>query len=780
MSNQRPPTPPPLSAYRPSAERPPQQFPPRNVAPPPGMRPQPQRAPQQPRRSGVTGKIILGLLALVVIGTGAGVGYLMLNPPSDLIRQTIAAQVKDKTGRDLVVAGPAAFSFYPGLGVTLHDVTLSGPPGSGSTLVRMAELDINIKTMPLLNRQIEVRRLILRDPVFDLRVDKGGNKNWTFAQAGEPVRYAQAQPPAAGEANPVADDAQPARRLPGLRLPTKLSEIDHLQMDDVRLENGTLQYTDERTGKSQAITAVNMQLNIKSLSSAMTAAGDFLWQGEKTQFDGNVSPVRMVLEEKPADLVFNAKNAQVTAGYEGTLHVSDGADLEGKLNIAGGSVKSLAGWLGTRVPNVSGLGAFSINGNLKTDGNVTSLSDATITLDGATATGNTQVTTGGARPYVTANLAISELDLNKYMGGGVTAPQQRAPADAAPDTPADNGAAAAPPSPDDIEKLLRKPADGSRVQGYTERAGWSSEPIDLSLLGVADTDAKLRVGRLLFHDIKVGQSALTVALKNKILKTSFDNIQLYQGQGKGFLNVDATGKAPSIGANFGLDGVSALPFLKDAAGMSWLSGKARVGLQLASQGGNQLQLVENLNGKAEFAFADGAIAGFNVPGAIRSLSQGKLTGLKTSPSEKTDFSEFSASFNVTNGLAQNQDLKLTSPLLRVTGAGAVQMPQRTLDYTVKPKVVASLEGQQSAAVTDGIEIPVRITGQWSKPNYQPDLNGILADPNKAVETVKQLGKQFKGKNAKEIVDGILGKDGETQTGSTKKAKDFLNNLLKPH
>ncbi len=193
-----------------------------------------------------------------------------------------------------------------------------------------------------------------------------------------------------------------------------------------------------------------------------------------------------------------------------------------------------------------------------------------------------------------------------------------------------------------------------------------------------------------------------------------------------------------------------------------------------------MQLVETLNGKADFAFADGAIVGFNLPGAIRGISQGKLSGLKKAPAEKTDFSELAASFTIANGIAQNQDLRLTSPLLRVTGAGAVHLPPKTVDYTVKPKLVTSLEGQQGATDLSGIEIPVRISGPWDKPKYEPDLKGVLADPNKAIEAVKQIGKQFKGKSAKEIADELLGKKSAGgATGSTQKAKDLLKNLLKP-
>jgi AsmA protein len=713
----------------------------------------------------------LGLLLLIV--TGTGVGYLVVNPPSDLIRKTIAEQVKAKTGRDLIVAGPAAFSFYPGMGVTLKDVSLSGPPGSPNKLVKMAALDVNIKTMPLINRNIEVRRLVVRQPVFDLRIDKAGKKNWNFAELADARRFAQAAAPAA-TANDAADGTPPAAGG-GVPLPSRLAQINHLELDDVRIEDGTLRFTDERSGKTQEVKAVNVNLSLQSLQSPVSADGDLTWQGEKIDFDGKLTSVRAVLEEKPARLAFNAKNGHVASTFDGNLLIHDGADLEGKITTKSDSVKGLAKWLGTALPPVAGFGPMSLTGTLKTNGNVTSLTGANFGLDGATATGNVTVTTGGVRPYVQANLKISELDLNKYMTGATSGGAKAEPVPAQqPVKPA----AGAAEGGDKIEELLKAPP--TKVYGYEQRAGWSSVPFNMALLGVADTDAKLQVGRLIFNDIKVGQTSLTVGLKNRVMKTSFDDVQLYDGRGKGFLNVDATGNTANIGANFALDGLSALPFMTDAADMKWLSGKAKIGLQLASNGASQLQLIEGLNGKADLKFADGAIVGFNVPGAIRGISQGKLSGLKNSPAEKTDFSELSASFNVVNGVAQNQDLTLVSPLLRVTGAGAVQLPGRTVDYTVKPKIVASLEGQQGAQALNGLEIPVRISGPWSGVKYEPDLGGVLKDPNKALETVKELSKQFKGKNANEIVDQLFGKkSGDGATGSTSGAKGLLNKFLKP-
>ena len=787
MAPQRPPATPSLSNYRPINERAGQ--PPRKGPAPPantgcdggggGGRP-----PKPRRRFGIVRGLVYLCLLLVLVA-GGGAGYLLLNPPSDLIRQKLAEQVKAKTGRDLVIAGATSFSFYPSLSVTMKDVSLSAPPGmGGNPLIKMASLDVAVKAMPLFRGEVGVKQLILKKPVVDLRIDKTGQKSWNFAEAPTPVRYAQNGAPA-GTATDANEPVVTSEGETGGA--SKLAHVKDLQLEDVHLEDGTLRYTDERTGKTQEVDALNVKLSLKSLNSPLAANGDLAWQGQKIVFDGKLTNAKTLLEDKPAKLAFHATSAHINASYDGTVAMKDGADLEGQITAKSPSVKGLAQWLGSALPPVAGFGPLSIAGQLKSSGNTTSLSNANLGLDGATATGSASVTTGGVRPLIQANLKLSELDLNKYMTGTAAAGAAKsgetpAPAAPAPKPPAPG---TAPKAGDAIEQLLNdKP--GAKVHGFTQRAGWSNEPINLTLLGVADADAKLQVGKLIFQDIKVGQSALTVALKNKVMKTTFEDIQLYEGHGKGFMTVDGTGKAANIGANFALDGISALPFLKDAADMDWLAGSTKLGLQLAAQGGSQLQLVETLNGKADFAFANGAIVGFNLPGAIRGISQGKFSGLKKTPAEKTDFSELAASFQISNGIAQSQDLRLTSPLLRVTGAGAAQMPARTVDYTVRPKIVASLEGQQGAADLSGIEIPVRITGPWDKLNYEPDLKGILADPNKALEAAKQIGKQFKGKNAGQIVNELLGKkpaDGSAgatgSTGTAIKPKDLLNKFLKP-
>ncbi|MBS0238987.1 MAG: AsmA family protein [Proteobacteria bacterium] len=773
--------PPPLPPIRPSFERAPLGSGPRRTPPPPGGGGG-RRRPPAPRSSLWTGVLYVSLLIIAVVGAGGG--YLLLNPPSDLIRQTITEQVKARTGRDLVIAGPASFTFFPVLGISLKDVSLSGPPGMDGNFLKAQALEASVDPMTLLQRQPKINAVTLKSPTLDLRVDKDGRRNWKFAAFSAPTRLAQLQRrgtrlDAAPIAVAMADNGSTEDRAADVKI------------ENVTLQNGTFRFTDERSGKVSEVSEVNVSLRLPSLESPLVANGNLVWHDRRLDFDGKVDDVRGLAAEKLTHLAFNANNPLITASYDGGLVVKDGAFLDGRVKAQSNSTRGLATWFGTQLPPVSGFGPMSIQGKLKTFDNVTVFSDAEFGLDGAAARGTIKVTTGGIRPYVEADLGVSALDLNKYLTSAVTGPLATEGAAASRDaTPAPEPAPEpeavpaaparqpTPATPDQIEKLLQ----GSKVYGVEQRLGWSSEALNLTLLGVADGNARMNVDTLQFKNIAIGKSSVEVAVKNLVMQAKFNDVALYKGHGNGVLTVDGSAGSANVSADFKLNGVSALPFLRDSANFGWISGNANVALQLTANGASQLQLIESLNGTAGFQFADGAIVGFNLPGAIHGLTQGNLGGFKTAPSEKTDFSALGATFTIVNGVAQNQDLQLISPMLRVTGSGTARMPERTVDYTIRPKLIAAAEGQPGDAGTSGIEVPVHITGSWDKPSYRPDFKAVLSDKDKTVETIKEIGKKFKGKNANEIVDQLFGKKADEDPSSTaatnkKKAKDLLNKFL---
>jgi AsmA protein len=162
--------------------------------------------------------------------------------------------------------------------------------------------------------------------------------------------------------------------------------------------------------------------------------------------------------------------------------------------------------------------------------------------------------------------------------------------------------------------------------------------------------------------------------------------------------------------------------------------------------------VSSLAGSGDVHIQDGQILGINVPKMIRTLTAKTLSGWQEDRTEKTDLSDLSAQFQIKDGRAATSDLRLLGPLVRVTGAGTIDLGARTLQFKLDPKLVASLEGQGGAPDPLGFGVPVNVEGSWSDPHIYPDVAGILSDPDGAYAKLHALGQGLFGRG-----DGKSGK-----------------------
>lgn len=738
--------------------------------PPPGAA-GPRRPP--PSRRSWWKSALLGLGFLLLTALTFIAAYVVGANPSELARAAIVDFVKARTGRELSVSGGVALRVFPAPGVVLKGVTLSAPPGmSGPPTARVAALDVALRAMPLLQRRVEVERLVLRDAEIDLRVDKSGRRSWDFAAAVQehglaPLRYAELGSSAAGSLNdaaPISPQARDFLRRATVSASTPaLGGLSAVALEDVRLENGRLRYADERSpAPPRELSAIDATLSLKDFDGPLAAAGNFVLLGEKVEFDGHASKVADLFANRPVRLVLTLTASSAKAAFEGTLAQDNALQVDGSINASSSSARSLARWLGADPLPTSGFGPASLKAGISLRGATLALTDATFGLDGAEAKGQLAIDSGGTKPLLRGSLELSELDLNKYLGVGERsdATSSRATAAAPPRALVPASGPVEPAPPQSIDDLLRAP--GPRVKGFVKREGWSEEPIAVSGLSRFDADLALTAARVLVGDIKTGRSRLAVAVAASQLKANIVDVALYDGHAHGLVTLDGAAGVPVLGLSIVADGVSAEPLLRDAAGFTRLSGTGKIVLAVAGSGASERAIVESLSGTASLNLANGAVAGYDVAAILRGLAQGKLTGLKSSPTEKTEFSEMSASFAIQNGVGDNQDLKIVSPLLRVAGAGRVLLGPRQVDYVVRPKLVAAAAGQAATAETPGLEVPIRISGSWDGPQITPDvgqaIGNVLKDPGKAASTVKEIGRQLGGKKGADLLKGLLGKN----------------------
>jgi AsmA protein len=282
-------------------------------------------------------------------------------------------------------------------------------------------------------------------------------------------------------------------------------------------------------------------------------------------------------------------------------------------------------------------------------------------------------------------------------------------------------------------------ASVSKAPASPASQSWSNASIDLNGLNYVDAQVRISATELNVGEAHFAPAAVDVALAGGVLKAGTANLGAYGGQLSGEAIVDASKSDPTYAMHADLVGVRALPLLQSLADFDKLDGKMQAKIAVRSNGPSQRAIMANMSGTSFINFQDGAIKDLNVAQMIRSLTSSTLSGWQETKDQNTDLSQLSASFRIERGQAQTTDLNLVGPLVRMTGAGTIDLGTKLLAFRVEPKLVLTTQGQGRTADPVGFGIPVMIDGSWTAPRIYPDMQGILDNPDAAYAKLKEMG-----------------------------------------
>lgn len=484
-----------------------------------------------------------------------------------------------------------------------------------------------------------------------------------------------------------------------------IASLKSLSLDRLVIKNGTLILPGSGGAPAKRIEALNLEASLPSADATLSFDGRAVIDGKSFQAAGSVGGFSQLLD---------GQAVPVSLAIDAPSYLGEKAILNGIASYHGDTFA--LSQFSARAGDKSATGSASYKGSLVT------LHPINISASGNALSGSVVADLSGAVPAV--NAAFSSQTLN-------------------------------------LDALLAKPGAAPAGAGGSGSAGWSDAKIDFSALRSVTAKLKLTAGELIYSNTKIGQATLQATIAGGKLSATLPSFKLYQGAGALALDVDASGKSPTQRIRLSLANFDAYPFLKDAAAFESLEGAGTISLDLTSSVVSQLAMASTLNGTAKFEFANGAIRGINIAKAVRSLSNGILSGWQANDAEKTDFATLGASFAVANGQAQTSDLRLAGPLVRMTGAGTVDLPAQALKLRVDPQLVATLEGQGGKSDLQGLGVPVMIAGPWARPSIYPDIEGILKDPAAAYQQLNRLG------------GGLVSLPGAVNTGSVAGIGDVI-------
>ncbi|MGQ0677744.1 MAG: AsmA family protein [Rhodospirillales bacterium] len=641
-------------------------------------------------------KVLIALVVLVVVALGAVIALPFFIDVNQF-KPEIEAKAKEALGRELKLNGPIKLSLWPNIGVEASDVRLANVPGGqAKEMASLKSLVVSVKLMPLLAKTVEVDSFVLNEPVINLEVDRAGKPNWQF---GDPK--AAARPAGSGGGAPSGS----------------------LKLGDVRLVNGKLSYSNLQTGDKHQLDAINVKISLPDMDSAFKLDGSAVWNKEKVDLDIGAGALSKLQAGQTTPVKAKLASKNLTLEFDGNATVKETSTAAaGAVSLDTPSIKDLAAWAGKPLQNVqpNTMGKLSIKGKLALNNKKADFTDAKIAVDAINATGALSVDANAAKPFIKGNLDVDKLDVNPYLG---------------PEQPAKPAAQAGKPGAED----------------------WSNDPIDVSALKTFDADLAASAGQVIFRKMKTGKATVKLAVKDgrMALDLGVPKPGLYQGEGTINVAVNAVQTPAAYDVKAKLVGLQAEPYLKDAQDTDKISGTLGAEAAITARGASQRQIVSATNGQGFIKFENGAVKGIDLAGVARQLGEvGKgagsfdpsrmMGGFKNlfgggGQSEKTDFSEFAGTFTIVNGVLTNRDLALKSPFVRVTGAGTVSLPPKTMDYKINIAAVATAQGQ-GGQDSGGVGIPVNCKGPWTGDSCKPDLAGMfMGDPSKLMKGLPGMG-----------------------------------------
>ena len=617
--------------------------------------------------------VFVGMLAILAIGGLFAVSKLA--SPTFIVEQ-LQKQVREQTGRELVIGGTPSISVFPQIAVSLPDVRLSNPPGMAKgDFLRMRKLDLQVELWPLLQRELIIRKLRMQAPDIRLLVDAKGRANWAFP---------------ASEGADGGDGAGGGAANAG-------GVLRRIRLAPIVIDNGRITFSDERSGTRHTAENLDVVVKLASPTSPLSVKGGAVYRRQRVKFSLFVKDIkRLTGNGAPVEAFIETAGAKLE--YAGLAGFGRGVKLAGRLSASGPSLRGLLRWLGMDMPvEGRGLGRFALDAALDATGDSYTLQKLQLTLDDSRAQGSVRLRMAGNTTALTAALGVDRLVTDTYLG----------------------------PAP--------KAEGGKRIgQG----GGWSNAPIIPTLPRNLQADVRITVNDLRHRQLKMGPGSARFVLKNGGLNATLEKMRFYGGGLSGKLSVSTGGRKPRIAAAFNVDQVNARPFLVDLAGFDYLSGQLTGKVDVKSLGRSQLEIIGNLTGLANLAFREGKVHGIDLVKLMELVQKGIVNGWNFSKDATTDFVELVANFVIVDGIASVRRLDMKGPLVQVAGKGEVDLLRQRLDLSLDGALVKRKQGREKTLLR--MPVPLLVKGPWQGPKIYPDVAGILKDPQAALQQLQKL------------------------------------------
>ena len=666
--------------------------------------------------------VYIGLGSLIILIVAA-----LLIIPMFLDAKTflpdIEERVSEATGRPFEINGDFKLSLFPNTGLKLSGLRLGNAEGfQGKDFISIKSIEIRLKLLPLIFRDVQIKRFILESPRISLEKAKDGRGNWEGIFASETEESSDTK----------KEKEKPEKEDSGTGLPIK-----NLAVGDFSIKDGLIQWLDHSSGDRQEVKNLTIKLNDVSLDEAIEFTLSAEYNDLPVSLRGRFGPVG---EEPgqgtlPLDLAFKLSDT-FEAGIKGSVEEPGSKRFFNlSVDIAPFSLRKLFAALDRDFPvetaDAKVFDRISFRAQLEGDPEAVTIKNGALVVDDSRL-----VFSGRARdfskPDVALSLNLDQIDLDRYL----------------------------PPASEKKEVEAKK--EEQSLSSKKEKTNY--EPLRKLIL-----DGTIKVGKLKVKNASIQNVSLKVKGQNGLFKLDPISVELYQGKSNGGAELDVRRDIPVIKARIQMAGVSINPLMVDIVEKDILEGTIKADISISMTGQDAEKMKRTLNGRGELKINDGAIKGIDLANMVRNVKSAFGLAEKDGVRPRTDFSELFIPFTLTKGIFNTPGSTLMSPLLRIINKGQADLVKETLNFRVEPKVVATIKGQGDTMTRSGVMVPVLVGGTFSDPTFRPDLKALIT---------RNLGTSMPGAKDLEKIIPAKDKPEEAIKSLEETGKKLLKGLFK--
>jgi AsmA protein len=628
------------------------------------------------------GRALARILGIVVAGLIVCLGMLVAFPPAGLLKDRIAQIAGEATGRTVTI-GDAHLAFRPDLVLSLDNVTLSNPPGmAGPDLFRADVVKARVRLLPLFKRKIDLLSLDFTKPELNLQEEASARTNWVI----EPKTGAKG----------------------GVVLPATAT-----------LEKGRVSFTSAKTGASQEFDDVNAVVTSDLVSGASVGKGRLGLKGETVAFDIALADIRAVAAGLPSGLKAALDTPHGKAEITGEASFSGRSAITGDLIASSPSVIDLAHWLGAQVTASGAPLKASIAGKVRATASEVTFTGADIVLNGASSRLDGRLGLEGARPKLEGTIASERLDLARLAGTsqrprlGAQALEAAGPGEEVTVAPGWESLLIELKALEEPDARHGAPQPEAMLEAAPKSA-WSEQPFNLNALRAIDLDVVLTANEVAYGGLDLKKGRVKAGLTDGLLDAKLEALDVGKGKAAGTVTLDSRANPPRAAISLNLTDVAAEPIITELTGRPLLSGTSNVEITAAAAGQNPSQMTSTLEGKAKFRMGKGALRGFDIRRMISEWWRSWSFDL----ARKTGFERLEAQYDIRKGVMKSSPgLALGGSEVEINSRGDVNVPAKRLNQEIRIKVVPP---------PTALPIPVKISGDWSKPSIGLDWGGLFS------------------------------------------------------